>query len=75
MEVLAIAEDHQQATRRCTPHNTTTHVTLEAYSFDKERHEAWEVPCIQPSKSEGVIVVAAEVSLDYYHFSSNRHLC
>ncbi|KAN0125421.1 hypothetical protein V8E53_015508 [Lactarius tabidus] len=58
-EVLAVAKDLNQ-TSHCAPRNPRAHVTLEVYSFDKELHEVWEVPCIQPSETEGVIVVAAK---------------
>ena len=64
-EVLAIAENLNQMTRRA-PHNMRACVTLEVYSFDKERHKVWEVPCIRPSESEGFIVVTAKVSFDSY---------
>lgn len=63
-EVLVVAENPDQTTCH-SPHNLRARVTLEVYSFDKGRHELWDVPCIQPSKTEGFIVVAAEVSLNY----------
>jgi hypothetical protein len=66
-EVLAVAEDLNQTTR-CAPCNPRAHVTLEVYSFDKEPHEVWEVLCIQPLETEGVIVVAAKVSVNSFSF-------
>jgi hypothetical protein len=62
-EVLVIAENSDQTTH-CAPHNLRAHVTLEVYSFSKEWHMLWEVPCIQPSETEGFIIVAAKVSLN-----------
>jgi hypothetical protein len=60
-EVLVIAENE---TARRTPQNPRARVTLEVYSFNKEQHKLWEVPCIQPLETEGSIVVAAKVSLN-----------
>lgn len=63
-EVLAIAENPSQTTRHA-PHNPRAQVTLEVYSFNKQRHEVWEVPCIQPSESVGFVIVPAEVSHNF----------
>ena len=53
----------ENATSQCRPPNSKgLQVTLDVYSFDSERHKVWEVPCIQPSESEGSIAVAVKVS-------------
>ena len=60
-EVLWRVEDNATSSHcPCDPH--TLLVTLEVYGFEKEWHDIWEVPCIQPSESGGPTAVAAKVS-------------
>ena len=54
-------EDSIQASGQAPRKPSASHVTIEVYDFDKERHEVWDVPCIQPSGSESFIIVAVKV--------------
>ena len=46
VEILAHAEDSNQKGHRNACKPGASHITLEIYSFDEERHEIWDVPCI-----------------------------
>jgi hypothetical protein len=61
VEILVLAENSNQASRRTPRKLGVSHVTVEVYDFDKERHKVWDAPCIQPSESENFVVVAAKV--------------
>lgn len=67
--VLMTVEDSNRTSRHTgTPRNLgASHVTLEVYNFDEERHKIWEVPCIRPSEPESFVVVAAKVSHPLLH--------
>ena len=62
MEILVTAEDPSQASRHNAHKLGASRITLEIYNFDEERHEIWDVPCIQPSDSENFVVLSAKVS-------------
>ncbi|KAN0136748.1 hypothetical protein V8E53_005518 [Lactarius tabidus] len=60
-------------TSRRTPRKLgVSHVTVEVYDFDKERHKVWDAPCIQPSESENFVVVAAK---EIYCIVNVQHDC
>ena len=60
----ALLKTEESTTSHCDLYNSNNlQVTLEVYSFDKERHSVWEVPCIRPLESDGSISVATKVSV------------
>jgi hypothetical protein len=69
VEILVTVENSNQASH-CTPHKPgVSHVTVEVYDFDKERHKVWDVPCIQLSGPENIIVIAAKVGHPLLHLT------
>lgn len=60
-EILVTVDNSIQESRHALRKPGASHVTIEVYDFDKERHKVWDVPCIQPSGSKIFMVVAAKV--------------
>ncbi|KAH9175921.1 hypothetical protein EDB89DRAFT_2240784 [Lactarius sanguifluus] len=58
-EILVTA-DSDQAAHHAPRNSKASHITLEVYNFDEERHEIWGVPCIRPSEPKSVVVVAVK---------------
>ncbi|KAI9435191.1 hypothetical protein H4582DRAFT_1768182, partial [Lactarius indigo] len=57
---ILVPADSDQEIHHAPRNSRASHITLDVYDFDKERHKIWGVPCIRPSEPKNLVVVAAE---------------